>query len=92
MSRAKHFDFIKLDIEGEEKRLLEDPPSMQVLCATRCIFMELHERFEPGCINAFRNFLISGCAAEEKFGLVVVTGEYHLYCKRSLIAAQATQA
>jgi hypothetical protein len=88
MSRAKHFDLIKLDIEGEEKHLLQDPPSIAVLCAARCIFMELHDRFEPGCEAAFQSFLATGCKEEDMFGRVVVTGEYMLYCKKSLIAAQ----
>lgn len=57
MTRSGRFDFIKLDVEGEEKSLLKDPSSQEVLCEASCIFMELHERFEPGCIEAFRIFL-----------------------------------
>lgn len=40
-SRYKRFDFIKLDIEGEEKQLLRDRASIDVLCEARCIFMEV---------------------------------------------------
>ena len=87
MARAKTFDFIKLDIEGEEKHILTDPPSAEVLCAARCIFMELHERFEPGCKAAFDAFQASGCSADDRFGHVVSTGEYMLFCKEALIAA-----
>jgi hypothetical protein len=57
MTKSGRFDFIKLDVEGEEKRLLKDPSSHEVLCEALCIFMELHERFEPGCVEAFRVFL-----------------------------------
>lgn len=57
MTKSGRFDFIKLDVEGEEKQLLKDPSSHAVLCEALCIFMELHERFEPGCVEAFRLFL-----------------------------------
>lgn len=57
MTRSGRFDFIKMDVEGEEKQLLKDPASHAVLCEALCIFMELHERFQPGCVEAFRIFL-----------------------------------
>ena len=57
MTKSGRFDFIKMDVEGEEKQLLKDPASHEVLCQALCIFMELHERFEPGCVEAFRVFL-----------------------------------
>lgn len=57
MTTAKHFDLIKLDIEGEEKFLMQDEGSKQVLCQATCVFMELHERFVPGCDAAFAEFL-----------------------------------
>jgi hypothetical protein len=41
VARSGRFDFIKLDIEGEEKRILVDPPSVAVLCEAICIFMEV---------------------------------------------------
>jgi hypothetical protein len=85
MSRAKHFDFIKIDIEGEEKQILRDPPTIAVLCAANCIFMELHDRFEPGCQASFDFFMDTGCGAGEAFAHVVSTGEYNLYCKKALI-------
>lgn len=56
-AQAGRFDLIKLDIEGEELHILPDAPSRAVLCEARCIFMELHERFEPGCNAAFTEFL-----------------------------------
>lgn len=57
MTDAKHFDLIKLDVEGEEKYLMEDPGSKAVLCEATCVFMELHERFVPGCDAAFNEFM-----------------------------------
>lgn len=56
-SQAGRFDLIKLDIEGEELRILPDAASRAVLCEAVCMFMELHERFEPGCDAAFKDFL-----------------------------------
>jgi hypothetical protein len=57
MTRAKRFDVIKLDVEGEEKHLLPDLASQEVLCEALCLLMELHDRFEPGCTEAFWAFL-----------------------------------
>jgi FkbM family methyltransferase len=39
-SPTGRFDFIKLDVEGEEKQVLSDPASRAVLCEARCLFME----------------------------------------------------
>lgn len=74
-------DFIKLDIEGEEKNILVDPPSIEVLCEAACIFMELHDRIEPGCTAAFDEFLAGGCASGERFEQVAETGEYIIVCR-----------
>ena len=41
VARSGRFDFIKLDIEGEEKRILSDAASRAVLCEATCIFMEV---------------------------------------------------
>lgn len=57
MTASKHFDMIKLDIEGEEKYILEDDESKAVLCEAACIFMELHERLLEGCEAAFQAFM-----------------------------------
>ena len=74
-------DFVKLDIEGEEKNILVDPPSIEVLCEAACIFMELHDRLEPGCTAAFDDFLTGGCASGERFEQVAETGEYIVVCR-----------
>ena len=54
---AKHFDMIKIDIEGEEKYIMEDDESKAVLCEATCIFMELHEHFLAGTDAAFQAFM-----------------------------------
>jgi hypothetical protein len=92
-ARARHFDVIKLDVEGEEARLLADAPSRAVLCSARCIALELHDRFEPGCTAALDAFLADGCAGGgdggggggERFAHVVTSREYLLYCRESLL-------
>ena len=48
---------IKIDIEGEEKYILEDDESKAVLCEATCIFMELHEHFLAGTDAAFQAFM-----------------------------------
>lgn len=45
-------DLLKLDIEGSEKELFEDPNCHQWLSRTRMIFVELHDRMKPGCTDA----------------------------------------
>lgn len=80
LSRTGRFDFIKIDIEGEERQILSDPASRAVLCEAVCIFMELHDRFAPGCSNAFRAFLAAGCNGRF-FSNAVQTREYSLWCQ-----------
>jgi hypothetical protein len=74
-------DFVKLDIEGEEKNVLKDPASVEVLCNAICIFMELHDRFEPGCTAAFNSFLAGGCKSGGRFETIAETGEYIIACR-----------
>lgn len=45
---------IKLDVEGAEKQLFEDPNSS--LQQIPIVFAELHDRIVPGCTDAFYNF------------------------------------
>ena len=85
MTREKRFDFVKIDIEGEEKQILRDPETAKVLCQANCIFMELHDRFEPGCKESWQHFQEHGCAPEDAFEWVISTGEYLLFCKKSII-------
>ena len=83
-TRSGRMDFLKIDIEGAEKYLLEEDESIAVLCEARCIFMELHERYSPGAEAAYDAFLEHGCAAHGggRFEPVVKTGEYTVICMR----------
>jgi hypothetical protein len=83
MVESRRLDFIKLDIETEEKRILVDPPSVAVLCEAICIFMELHERMEVGCEAAFKSFLRGDCGGRHHFEEVAKTGEYIVICQVS---------
>lgn len=51
---SKKIGLLKLDIEGQEKRLFENADA--VLAAVPVVFVELHERNVPGCEEAFRSF------------------------------------
>lgn len=42
-------DVLKMDIEGAEKEVLESCPDVDQI---RCLMVELHERFKPGCCIA----------------------------------------
>ena len=87
MTASQRFDFIKLDIEGEEKALLWDPASVAALCRARCIFIELHGRFTPGVDAAWDHFVDHGCPSGGggRFTKVGTYGEYHLACRNSAI-------
>lgn len=55
-------DLLKLDIEGSEKELFEDPETHHWLSRTQAIIVELHDRFKPGCTEA-----VEGALAGENF-------------------------
>ena len=57
MSKSGHIDFLKLDIEGQEKYILEDKDSWPVLCTVRCMAAEVHDRLEAGATEALQTFL-----------------------------------
>jgi FkbM family methyltransferase len=42
-------DLAKIDIEGAEQEVFEDP---RWLSGARCVMIELHDRFRPGCAEA----------------------------------------
>lgn len=46
-------DILKIDIEGGEKTLFEDPSCQKWLADTRVIYVELHDWMKPGCSPAF---------------------------------------
>lgn len=49
---AKQLDLLKLDVEGAEKELFEDPARDRWLGRTRAVILELHDWFKPGCLQA----------------------------------------
>ena len=88
------FDFIKLDIEGAEKELLDEEASRTVLCQARCLFMEVHERFAPGVGASLAAFLERGCAhmplpLSLGFEQITYTREYTLWCRQDMFARVA---
>ena len=87
MAASGTLDFIKLDIEGAEKQLLDEQASRDTLCQARCLFMELHDRYAPGCTRSFQSFMKSGCAHTQPpynagFEWIMASGEYILVCQR----------
>lgn len=46
---AATLDILKLDVEGTEYELLADAGCDEWLARTNMIFIELHDRFKPGC-------------------------------------------
>ncbi len=52
---AEHgkIDILKIDIEGSEKPLFEDPSCVEWLANTRVIYAELHDWMNPGSASAF---------------------------------------
>ena len=46
-------DILKVDIEGSEKALFEDPACDEWLAHTRVIYCELHDWLQKGCSRAF---------------------------------------
>lgn len=56
-NRVDRVDLLKMDIEGAEVEVLAEAPW---LARVETVFIELHERFRPGCeaiaARAFRNF------------------------------------
>jgi hypothetical protein len=56
MTKSGTIDFIKIDIEGEEKQLFKDRSSWPILCEIRCIATEIHG-WVAGAEEAFSTFL-----------------------------------
>lgn len=92
LTPSGRFDFIKLDVEGEELHLLGEAETRAQLCAARCIFMEVHEWFVPGSEGAYRKFLADGCADGTRFVEIAETGEYFLACQEALVQARDAAA
>jgi FkbM family methyltransferase len=56
---SRCIDLLKLDVEGSEKELFEDPACHRWLSRTRMIFIELHDRIKPGCTDAMEKAIES---------------------------------
>lgn len=52
-SGAEVIDILKLDVEGAEKEIFSAPDCHDWLARTRVLVVELHDRFKPGCTEAF---------------------------------------
>ncbi|MGH8177576.1 MAG: FkbM family methyltransferase [Steroidobacter sp.] len=50
-------DILKIDVEGAERELLADEHCDEWLARTNMIFIELHDRFLPGCTDALEGAL-----------------------------------
>lgn len=50
--RASEIDILKLDVEGAEKELFES--SVDWIDRVRALVVELHDRYVPGCAEAFQ--------------------------------------
>ncbi|MCC7462562.1 MAG: FkbM family methyltransferase [Gammaproteobacteria bacterium] len=54
---AGTLDILKIDVEGTELEIFSDPGCQSWLARTNLIFIELHDRFKPGCESAVRQAL-----------------------------------
>ena len=54
---ADKIDLLKLDVEGSEKELFEDPANRSWLSKTQAVIVEFHDRFKPGCTAAVEEAL-----------------------------------
>lgn len=66
-------DLVKLDIEGAEVEVLQTAAAW--LPRIRCLALELHDRFRPGCTEAMHAALEPGRWAHRQ------AGEYHVFTR-----------
>jgi hypothetical protein len=52
--RMPSVDLLKVDIEGAEREVFENCDWMQDI---RCLMIELHDRFRPGCTEAVNSVM-----------------------------------
>lgn len=50
-------DFLKIDIEGSEKALFDDPNAHEWVDRCKVISCELHDRMVPGCTESYRSLM-----------------------------------
>ena len=70
---AEHgtIDILKIDIEGSEKALFEDPSSEVWLANTRVIYAELHDWMKPGSSRAFYRAITRFDFSQQHLGEIV---------------------
>jgi hypothetical protein len=70
--RIESIDLLKVDIEGAEKEVFAACDWMD---SVRCLMIELHDRFKPGCSEAV-NAVVQGFSTSER-------GETTLYVRQT---------
>lgn len=73
-------DLLKIDIEGAEKEVFEACDWLDG--RFRCLMIELHERFKPGCSEAV-NSVVQGFSKLQKGETTLYVREH--YCPKSVI-------
>jgi len=70
---AEHgkIDILKIDIEGSEKPLFEDPSCVEWLANTRVIHAELHDWMNPGSASAFYRAITQFDFSQQHLGEIV---------------------
>ena len=71
----ENIDFLKIDIEGSEKEIFSDLKYKEWIRRSKVISCELHDRFVPGCSEAFHNAIKDEGFAYGKHG------EFDFYSK-----------
>lgn len=76
---AEHssIDILKVDIEGSEKALFEDPSSPEWLSKTRVIYAELHDWMEPGSSRAFYQAITRFPFSQQHQGEIIAIELHH---------------
>lgn len=78
----EYIDILKIDIEGAEKEIFED--ASRWIDSVGLLIIELHERFKPGCEDAFKN-------ATANFPLRWVNGENIFVAREELPVGASPQ-
>ncbi len=72
---AEDIDVLKIDIEGSEIEILNKHHDW--LDSVKTLFIELHDRFQPGCTEALRNALNNYTYDESVSGESIVIKNLH---------------
>lgn len=84
-ARGQRFDFVKLDLEGDEAAWLGDPAHRAALCDARCIVLDVHEHRHAGAQAAVTDFLTAGCPGGDAFARVDSASVLQAYCRATLM-------